>query len=136
MHAKRTNAGRLHDELEACITSHAASPTEMASIFDRFSNIARADLHHVDRRRMFRDLPTRFPRLSRRVTTIRDEGRRLDAELEALSREARALPRADGLTLDSFRRRTRMLIDDLRRLDSEETDLLQTAYWRVNGGSG
>ena len=136
MHAKRTNPGRLHDELEACVSSQVASPTELASIFDRFSNVARGDLHHVDRRRMLRDLPTRFQHLSRRVTTIRDEGRRLDTELDALSREACALPRADGLTLDSFRRRARTLIDDLRRLDSEETDLLQTAYWRVNGGSG
>ena len=136
MNAKRTNAGRLHDELEACVSKRVASPTELASSFDRFSNIARADLHHVDRRRMFRDLPARFPRLSRRIASIRDEGRRLEAELEALSREAHALPRADGLTLESFRSRARTLIDDLRRLDTNETDLLQTAYWRVNGGSG
>ena len=39
MHAKRTNAGGLHDELEACVSNQVASPTEMASIFDRFSNM-------------------------------------------------------------------------------------------------
>lgn len=133
MRAMPTDADLLHKELEASVASRSTSPRELASIFDRFSNVARAELHHVDRRRMFRDLPTRFPRLSGRVESIRSEGRRLDAELESLSREAMSLDKADGLTLNTFRRRTRALIADLRRLDTVETELLQTAYWRVNG---
>ena len=136
MNAKRTDARLLHQELEACLTSRAASPTDLVRTFDRFSTVTRADLHHVDRRRMFRDMPVRFPRLSRRVASIRDEGRRIDAELESLGRQAMSLERADSVTLDNFRQRTRTLIDDLRRLDTDETDLLQTAYWRVNGTSG
>jgi hypothetical protein len=133
MRAKPKDVDLLHRQLEASVASRATSPGELAGIFDRFSNITRAELHHVDRRRMFRDLPTRFPRLSGRVDSVRNEGRRLDAELDALSRQAMSLECADSLTLQAFRARTRALIADLRRLDLDETELLQTAYWRVNG---
>lgn len=133
---RHAESQRVVHDLESCI-ARTADPVDdwvprLQGCFVKFATVIRSQLEREERGSLYRELPTRSPRLANRITRLGREHRRIRDELDLMTGRVGALARApDAVT--EVRGRVLQLVTDLKSLEDKETELLQSAYWRETG---
>jgi hypothetical protein len=123
----------LVHELEAHCEEGARSPSESvrANVHDTLERLSDLLSRHFrgEERDFYRDLPSRFPRLSTRCTELVGQHTDIAAYFDLATREAERLAKGNGGSPDSLSVHVHTAISALRNHESEETNLIMEAYW-------
>ncbi len=125
-------------DIQQCIdgtTGHPEWVPELKGCFVRFASVM--NRHRArEEKSMYHELPSAFPQLVHRIEHLREEHDRVGTELNALSDSVNVLGDSATPLVTEFKDRVTRLVEDMERLEDNETQLLQSAYWREDGGSG
>lgn len=121
-------------DVEGCLDRKPDDPPRWVAELKRRLAALRESLgHHFEGEEagpMFRELPTRHPRLAPRLADLEAEHATMIEAMDRLLEKAGALgPEPETFELRELNARTQLLVANIRRHEAAENEIVVQAYW-------